>query len=54
MDYHCLIPKQLKTHGCIFSNVATDALVLKHQGISTHSADKIFIALDQFYTEISY
>ena len=27
-----------KTHECIFSTVATDALLLKHQGISTYSA----------------
>ena len=34
-----LTHKQLEKHGCVRSNVATDALVLKHQGISTHSAD---------------
>ena len=27
-------------HGCEFSTVATDALVSKHQAISTHSADQ--------------
>ena len=26
-------------HGCVFSTVATDAMVLKHQAISNHSAD---------------
>ena len=26
-------------HGCILNTVATDALVLKHQAISIHSAD---------------
>ena len=26
-------------HECILSNVVTDALVLKHQAISAHSAD---------------
>ena len=31
--------KQLETHGCVLSTVATDALVLKHQAISIHSAD---------------
>ena len=31
--------KQLETHGCVLSTVATDALVLKHQAISTHSAN---------------
>ena len=34
-----LTDKQLETHGYIFSTVATDALVLKHQAISIHSAD---------------
>ena len=41
-----LTPKQLEIHGCVISIVATDALVLKHQAISNHSADKIFIVLD--------
>ena len=41
--------KQLETHGCIFSTVATDALVLKHQAISIHSAD---IVLQRFCSEI--
>ena len=31
--------KQLETHVCILSTVATDALVLKHQAISINSAD---------------
>ena len=31
--------KQLETHGCVLSTVATDALALKHQAISTQSAD---------------
>ena len=30
------------------ATVATDVLVLKHQAISTHSADQIAITLDQF------
>ena len=30
--------------------MATDALVLKHQAISIHSADQITIALDKFQT----
>ena len=30
---------QLDTHGCVLSTVTTDDLVLKHQGISIHSAD---------------
>ena len=48
----CLNPKQLEIHGCVLSAVATDALVLKHQAISIHSVDSIFIVLGQFYTEI--
>ena len=34
-----LIHKQLETHGCVVSTVATDVLVLKHQAISSYSAD---------------
>ena len=33
-----LAHKQLKTHGCILSTEAT-AVALKHQAISTHSAE---------------
>ena len=33
--------------------MTTDALVLKHQAISTHSADWIFIVLDWFHTKIA-
>ena len=28
-------------HGCVLSTVATDALVLKHQAISIHSAEQM-------------
>ena len=31
--------KPLEMYGCVLSTVATDALVPKHQAISTHSAD---------------
>ena len=31
--------KHRKTHGCVVSTVAPDALVLKHQAISIHNAD---------------
>ena len=31
--------KHWETHGCVASTVAIDALVLKHQAISTHNAD---------------
>ena len=34
-----LIHKQLEMNRFILSNVATDALVLKHQAISIHTAD---------------
>ena len=37
--YHLTL-KQLEKHECIFSTVAADALVLKHQAISIHSVDK--------------
>ena len=43
-----LTHKHLETHGCILSIVATDALVQKHQTISTNSADYIYIAFDLF------
>ena len=46
-----LTPKELEMHGCIFSHVAADILVLKHQTISTHITDKVIIALDQFQTK---
>ena len=39
-------------HGCIVSIVATDDLVLKHQALSAHNADYIFIVWDQFHTEM--
>ena len=39
-------------HLCVFSTVATDAPVLKHQTISTHIADQICIAFDQFYRKV--
>ena len=44
--------KQIETHGCETSTVATDALVLKHQGISTHSTDQLLIIMDQFQREV--
>ena len=47
-----LTHKRLETRGCVISNVATAALVLKHQAISNLSADKIFIVMDQFHTKI--
>ena len=46
-----LAHKQMETYGCVISNtvVAADALVQKHLGISIHSADWIFIALEKLY-----
>ena len=38
-----LVLKQLEMYGCIFSTVATDALLWKHQAISIQSADQISI-----------
>ena len=43
-----LTHKQLEQHGCILSTVATDALVLKHQAISTHSADECSLYWNTF------
>ena len=48
MSSYILTHKHLEMHVCILSTVATDAPVLKHRAISTHSADKICIAFDQF------
>ena len=42
-----LTHKQLETHVCVISTVATDALVLKHQAISMHNAGYIFIVLER-------
>ena len=48
-----LTHKQLETHGCVLSTVATDVLVLKYQAISIHSADwRNIHLLDQFHTEM--
>ena len=46
-----LTHKQLEMHGCKFRTFATDAMVLKHQAISTHTADYIFIVLEQFHVK---
>ena len=40
-----LTHKQSEMHECMRNTVVTDGLVLKHQAISTHSADQICIAL---------
>ena len=46
--YVSLTHKQLETYGRVLSTVAIDALVLKHQAISIHSAEQTSIALDRF------
>ena len=52
INSNSLTHKRLETNGCIISTVATDALVLKHQVNSNHSADEIFIVLVQFHAKI--
>ena len=47
-DYTYIMWLTYKQHGSVLSPVATDALVLKHQAISSHNADQISTALDQF------
>ena len=47
----CLTHEQLEIHGSLLCTVVSDALVLKHQAISIHSDDEIFIVLDQLHTE---
>ena len=49
ITYTRLTHNQLEMCGCVFSNVATDDLLLKHQTISTHTADEIIFVLDQFH-----
>ena len=39
-------------HGSILISMATNALVLKHQTISIHSADLRYIILHQFHTKL--
>ena len=41
-----LTHKRLEMHGCVIGTVAADALVLKHQAISSNSADNIFTVSD--------
>ena len=54
-DLSQLTLKLLETHGCIFNTVTTDALVLKHQTISIHNVDKIFIVIGVvLYQNISF
>ena len=48
VEWCILTHKQLETHRCIINTVATAALVLKQQAISTNSADLIVIAMEHF------
>ena len=41
-----------RMHTYTDSTVVADALVLKHQTVSTHSADQIWIPFDQFQRRI--
>ena len=52
MAIQVLTYKQLEMRRYILGTVVTDGMVLKHQAISIHSVDEIFIVLDQFHTEI--
>ena len=47
-----LTHKQLESHGCLISTVATDALGPKHQAISIHSADLVSIVLPKIRTKM--
>ena len=49
-----ILSLQCVTHRFVLSTVAADALVLKHQAISTHNADQISIELVRLQTEILY
>ena len=50
----CLTHKHLETDGGAMSTVATDVLVLKHQAISIHSGDLLFIAPLDIHTKMLY
>ena len=50
----CVILTHKRPHVCILSTVDNGALVLKHQAISIHSTDKIFLVLYQLYAKISH
>ena len=51
-EWELVTHKQLEMHGCVFNTTATDAVVLRHQASSIHSAEEIFIALVGFHTKI--
>ena len=45
---------ELETHGFVISTLANDVLVPKHQDISTHSADLVFILPPNIHTKKLY
>ena len=47
-------PKKLEMHGCKLSTVATNALVLIHQAISSYRADSLLIAVNLFHKKITF
>ena len=47
-EFVYLTNKQLEMHRCILSTLGTDALLLKHQAISTHSAEKYSLCWTSF------
>ena len=47
--FDCSNNAELEMQQCVVSIVASDALVLKHQGISIHCVGYIFIVLDKFH-----
>ena len=47
-----LTNKHLETYMCVLSIGAIDALVLKNQAVSIHTADWISIVLDPYNTEV--
>ena len=53
-SFDCDTHKYLEMHAWVLSTMTNDVLVLKHQDISSHSADQISIALDQFQTKMSH
>ena len=50
--FRCIWCEVILSHVCVFSSVATDALVLKNRVISTHSAYEIYFVLDQFHVDM--
>ena len=47
-----LTHKHLEMHRCTISTMATDAVVLKHQGFSLHSSKQVSVVLDKLHKNI--